>query len=661
MTSGPKALTRSVDWSTWFLWVAVCAAEPVLFAIAATAFGKPVLETDPHATLIRWSLLILIVITLPAPVLLQWTVLRRIAPKLRWWIWLAGALVAWGVSTVLVLKARELSDAGRQFAITALLINTSSAYPATLSDLLGLPWGRTLISTVAVAAATMLVPTWIFARVAGMRWYVVLIAVIAGACTATTVDQIYNLYGFHIDTLGMGSALNGLSWARRMGELCLRAATGAVWGASSGLVIAQLIRKGDSELRRSHFAIHGAGGLAVMLASILTIAAAAPVCAIGLDPYKARAGLAELRKAFSFPPSSDISEGEEVLRFSHLARVDPTQYSMAHFAPDGKSFITVTAGRRLLRIDVENGKSLGTVGDQFGRHERHGLAWSHDGSFLALRTDGEEVAIPNTPYTRHRARFRIYALPEHKVAGEYSHREDECFDSFADPSMMFELDGKSLWVLCGQYAYPGPDSLLAIKLEVPSMRVLQLRRYGESAASQQVRGLARIGPSIWYWQHRTGKAEQLRVRDLSRDQDVVYLRDLDQACFADNFTSQEVRLSENRISLRYHGGSDGQTTIKRWLVFDTRSGSLIERKDEPNPTVASSRAVSETPKNLRIETTWREDSKAGKIDVIDSVSGKQRQHISSLAQRPVGISPDGRWLVMNAFEQKALRIYRAMP
>ncbi|MCJ7783207.1 MAG: hypothetical protein MUP41_04695, partial [Desulfobacterales bacterium] len=400
-----------------------------------------------------------------------------------------------------------------------------------------------------------------------------------------------------------------------------------------------------------------------MLASILVIATAAPVCAIVLDPYGARATLASLRKAFSFAPSSDVSEGEEVLRYSHTAIADPIQYSMANFASDGKSFLTVTADRRLLRIDAETGKSLGTVGDQLGHHERHDLAWSLDGRFLALRTDGEEVLIPNTPYTRHRARFRIYALPEHKVAGEYSHREDECFDSYADPSMMFELDGKSLRLLCGQYEHPGPESLMAIKLEVPSMKVLQLRRYGDSAASEEVRGLARIGPSIWCWQHSYGKPEQLRVRDLTQDRDVAHLRDLNQPRFADNFTPQRNdRITENRITLRYLGGplSDGQW-IKRWLVFDTRSGKLIEKRDEPNPAVASSQAVLETPNNLRIETTWREDSKAGKIDVIDSVSGKHRQHISTLAQRPVGISPDGRWLVMNAFEQKTLRIYRVTP
>jgi hypothetical protein len=74
------------------------------------------------------------------------------------------------------------------------------------------------------------------------------------------------------------------------------------------------------------------------------------------------------------------------------------------------------------------------------------------------------------------------------------------------------------------------------------------------------------------------------------------------------------------------------------------------------------RAVLEAPNHVRIQTGWRRDSNTGDIDVIGSVSGKHRQDISTLAQCPVvGISPDGGWLVMNAFEQKTLRIYRVTP
>jgi len=72
------------------------------------------------------------------------------------------------------------------------------------------------------------------------------------------------------------------------------------------------------------------------------------------------------------------------------------------------------------------------------------------------------------------------------------------------------------------------------------------------------------------------------------------------------------------------------------------------------------RAILETDA-LRIQVIWRPDSKAGEIDVFDSISREHRQHLVTRAQRPVGSSPDGRWLVMNAFEDEALRIYRMTP
>ena len=141
----------------------------------------------------------------------------------------------------------------------------------------------------------------------------------------------------------------------------------------------------------------------------------------------------------------------------------------------------------------------------------------------------------------------------------------------------------------------------------------------------------------------SGKSEEMRVRDLTHDRDVSFLRELNQPRFADGFTSQGLsELTENRISLRYYGTPAGAGQgIMRWLIFDTQSGALTEKRDEPDPPVGTMRAVLEAPNHLRIETTWRRDSKTGDIDVIDSVSGKHRQHISTLAQRPVGISPDG--------------------
>ena len=39
MNSPTESLARRLDWKTWFFWVAVCAAGPILWAVTATALG----------------------------------------------------------------------------------------------------------------------------------------------------------------------------------------------------------------------------------------------------------------------------------------------------------------------------------------------------------------------------------------------------------------------------------------------------------------------------------------------------------------------------------------------------------------------------------------------------------------------------------------------
>jgi hypothetical protein len=48
---------------------------------------------------------------------------------------------------------------------------------------------------------------------------------------------------------------------------------------------------------------------------------------------------------------------------------------------------------------------------------------------------------------------------------------------------------------------------------------------------------------------------------------------------------------------------------------------------------------------LSIEAFWRNDSKTGELVVRDSATGRERQRIVSIAQRPMQMSADGHWLM----------------
>jgi hypothetical protein len=62
---------------------------------------------------------------------------------------------------------------------------------------------------------------------------------------------------------------------------------------------------------------------------------------------------------------------------------------------------------------------------------------------------------------------------------------------------------------------------------------------------------------------------------------------------------------------------------------------------------------------LRIESFWRDDSKTGELVVRDSATGRERQRIVSVAQRPLQMSGD--WLMTLAVNGSGLRLYRIQP
>src|SRR6185503_2647371 len=167
--------------------------------------------------------------------------------------------------------------------------------------------------------------------------------------------------------------------------------------------------------------------------------------------------------------------------------------------------------------------------------------------------------VPNTHYTRYQSRVRLYALPDLTLAGEFSNSESACFDAPTGEAMLFSDDSNSLWLVCGQFYAPKPDDPLAIRLDVPAMQLRDISRHGEDAESGQVRGLERIGDSVWAWQFPHG-GKPFRIRDLTHARDIVTVpmpMDL-----IGNLTAQTgiSHIDEKIIRLKFCGESPGAPT-----------------------------------------------------------------------------------------------------
>ena len=382
-----------------------------------------------------------------------------------------------------------------------------------------------------------------------------------------------------------------------------------------------------------------------------------------------------MRKAVALAPSTDRSEGDAVLTYAHDAAMPANMQSAGIvFAPDGQSAIVRSRDGVLTRIELSTGRVLGVIGEPLRPFGRHFGLFSPDGRYFLLRSDGDEVAIANTHYKRHHSRVRVFALPDYQLVQEYQSGPEQCFDSFAPDPMMFELDGTSVWLACGQHYAPKPDDLLAIKIDVPSMQVRASRRYGDDASSGAVKNLQQGGGAVWAWQFGSGDY-RFRIRDLTHDRPVVVLPDIKTPELIGNLTEQTGRaeIDERRVTLTACGDRSGvanppeampnaRNSFCRSVSFDTQTGALIGTSDSPDSRFLNTpRASLNAGHGLRIEALWQDDSKTGELIVRDAATGRQRQRIVSVSQRPLRLSPDGQWLVTYAMDRQALRLYRVTP
>lgn len=626
-------LTRGIA----LAWICVCAANPLFHAVGWTALNKEVRATDPLASWLASALIPLAALALAAPLLLHTLVLRRMLPARPWWRIAIAMFLAWMAGAIAVGPLLHMA--------LALVRSMQSLARVQGGDLTALPWMSAAGLLPILAVSGVLLPAWVFARMAHVRPAVALRAVIGASLVVAPLWVLWAQAGVDVELLSR-SAMNGWTWQKRASAVLSQALAQAIWAAAALLIFARGVGAPQAPWLQSP------GQYRRLAAAALVGAVLVPVVVAALGPRAAERLQLAVQRAFSPPPDRDESEGEPLLQYAYSVPVRVRETPRrASVSPDGRWIIAVARDRQVIAIDAATGAIAHRLQGGLGAHESPDWAWSPDGRWLALRTQGDRAAGARS---RHQAALRLYAVPGFVPAGEHRHTGDECHAdsvSFQD-AVQFTQDGATLWFACGSEYRPTAANLLAVELQVPSLKVLAQRRYGD-AAPWHVRGLKQVGGSVWSW-HTDQQPPYVRFRDLARDDVPIVLQPPpDGPGLPPDGTLQGFAFDQAEGVARFNAWKEERQRLR---TFDMRTGRMVSLVDGPLPPGHAGYSIESIASGLRVERRAHPASRAGELLAVDAASGRVRQRIRTVVQYPLAFSPDGRLLVTQA--QDELRVYR---
>jgi hypothetical protein len=452
--------------------------------------------------------------------------------------------------------------------------------------------------------------------------------------------------------------LNGLPWGERLVEISLRTCAGASYGIASSFAIFRILVPAEARTGNESRQVC----LILSLATVAVICIPISVAIIGRDG--GRSAALGVLKAFTIAPAKDISHGEAILKYAHPIETRPGRYPVVYYSPDSRYLIVLDRQQRLMLVEVSTGRQLGQVGEPLSPYDRYAVAWSPDSNAVVLRTKGAEDPVPGTRYTRNRARLRKYSIPARELLGEYLPALDECYESFAQLSLIYAPDGSSFWTHCDSGKPLPPESTMALQLDAASLRPLRRKLYGMENVEGEVRTLGISNGEVVYLQRRKyGEVEEVCLGRLSDDVSVLRIDDLNEAGLTGGLLAQGEVIEEGRILAEYCGepavnrGAD-RKSICRMLEVDATTGKVMRVSDDVDRRFERYRQVTSTRDGLRVEGRQLPASKKAEILVVDADTGEVRQRIETREQHPLSFSPDKRWLVMYSPGTKGLNVYR---
>ncbi len=652
-------------WRLWLVWIAVCAFSSVLWLTASTSQYSLWREVAiPEWR--QYFALVLLLLALTLPRVLEWAVLKQIAPGLRLPTWFGAMALAGIVWALIVFAALKFGVSSKswfqpsQFDRLAKIDLHSYRLDTSFGGFFQIRWSSLVASIVITIALVSFVPALVLAWRSKQKIVLFIAAAIVGALSAELGNLYFDFSGYRPTTNSLRALLD-----KHFIEVVRHGARGALWGGASGFVYVawMYLRPLGHEAVGLKSQMGRAGALLLFLAGLVLMA---PTIAYVLGPHGIRAGFPGLRKLFTAAPKTDHSTGKKILSFSHRSEVPVYKFTWAKLSPDGRSLLANLPDRTPVLLDLATGKQTGTFAKREFRNERQDTIWSPDSRYIVVRSWGAEVAIPKTIYSRHESRIRVFRRDGLKQVSDWQSTGKSCFDSQKSPAVMFAPDSASIWILCGENDQRGSD-LVAVRLSFPRLELIGERNNGNSAQFFWLQGLVELDGRIASWHHTK---EKLIVRDLLSGTVRYQLDGLTSPELGSNLTFQPgwTTIGSGVAILRYcgfptdHIPKEDRAAIMaainrcRVLTFDLGSGSLREAREMNRFGIRHEIQVGSSRYFLR--SLHKPTSKIGEIAVIESDTDSIQQKITTVAQTILAVSKNSNYVVSREIDSDYLRFYR---
>ncbi len=594
-------------------------------------------------------------------------VLRKLKPSIPLTIWILGSLVYAILYIGVILKAPRGWP-----RFESHLFSLFHRWDDNWVDVLTLPWH-------VFAVQNFMLPLLLWTPAALALWYwrgsrMLAVCFALAMATGNAVQVFVRMLLENLDGIPASHFIN----SGGIETLSLRDGlyfSGIFLTACCGAAVSGLLLTASSNIKPP------VKYLRLLAAGIVTLCIIGPFAYhYGAGPQGFAAGFPQFQKFMTAAPLADVSVGKPIVTLLNTADIRTPRYlqapaySLVHFEPSGRAFLTFEEARNLVTINPMTGNIEHRVAGPFGKDDYFSFAWTRDGKFLLLRSGVKESDDAFGVKGRMTSRIRVYNVPDYTLASDrLAPVQCPVSDVFNPPVEM--LSEQTFIMRCEPFSGVKADTPEMIRVPIDGSRAIERIDAGFPSMSgrfQKILG-SKTGPLVVRMDAPSGKGTSVWLQELEGSMGMREFEPLSDRAVAGGMTFQFIEQKGSEFMLRFCGGfgdvsnppagisTSDLRSFCRSIFFDGTSLAFLRLVDDSlgkGHAYAWQNINARKIGDLSIESAWDDKSKTGSITVRDVRTGEKLQHLTTKNQSIIAVSPDKKLMVTHAFDEAKLQVYR---